>query len=82
MWIKRMWGNFAKLGESAESQLASRSMSFGGWQQVPSPRHIGERMVAGSANCALGSCANSASLAVSVCQCHLGGAALQYLSSA
>lgn len=38
--------------------------------------------MAGSANCALGSRANSASLAVSVCQCHLGRAALQYLSSA
>ena len=60
---------------------ASRSMSLGGWQQVPSPRYIGESMVAGSANCAPGSRANSASLAVSVCQCHLGRTAPRTHSS-
>lgn len=57
-------------------------MSLGGWQQVSSPRYIGESMVAGGANCALGSLANIASLAMSVCQCHLGRAAQQYLFSA
>lgn len=52
--------------KSVDRQFASQSMSLGGWQQVPSPWYIGESMVAGSANCALGSCASSASLC-SVC---------------
>lgn len=38
-------------------------------------------MVAGSANCALGGRASSASLAVSVCQCHLGRTALRTYST-
>lgn len=67
--------------KSAARQPASQSMSSGGWQQVLSPRHIGESMVAGSANCALGSHANSASLAVSVCQRHLGRTALRTYST-
>lgn len=64
------------MNKSVGRQPASQSMSLCGWQQVPSPRYIGESMVAGSANCALGSSANSASLAVSVCQCHLGRTAM------
>lgn len=60
-------------------------MSLGGWQQVHSPRHIGESMLAASANYVLGSCANSASL----CRFRLpvpsgknSSAHMQYLSSA
>lgn len=47
-------------------------MSLGGWQQVYSPRYMGKSTEADGANCAPRIGAKTASLAVSVCQHHLG----------